>query len=276
MPKVATTILNRNIPHLVDELVETLDFINTDEDLFILENGSDPKNYSRYSNLFEKETKGVSWGVNFLIKHAFDLGYDYIWVNYNDARVKNAKSFLNWAVSSMEEDPSSGIATAYWGDVWDMNGRKNTKPSVVSCFSPLSFVVSRKAVNVLKDSRSELDPFWDSSHFSAHLNMLGPCFYLYKAGMKVVTNSEFELIELYQPDDERSQGNTQNKGVDSKSARGFEDKEWKDIIGPAQTFDWLNNFFPQAGSIGDESNKLKANKHKRDFIIHLISKMYKK
>ena len=276
MPKVATTILNRNIPRLVHEFVQTLDFINTDEDLFILENGSDERNYSRYSNLFEKETKGVSWGVNRLIGHCFDLGYDYIWLNYNDAIVNDPKEFLNWAVSSMEADSSIGLATAYWGDVWDMNGAKNTRSTTVSCFSPLSFVVSRKAIEVLKNAREEFTPFWDSSHFSAHLNMLGPCFYLYREGMKVVTNPDFELIELYQPDDERSRDETTAAGVDSKSARGFEDREWKDVIGPAQTFDWLNRFFPEVQSVGDKSNKLKANKAKRDFIIHKISQLYRK
>ena len=186
MPKVATTILNRNIPHLVHELVETLDFIDTDKDLFILENGSDPENYSRYSNLFEKETKGVSWGVNHLIGHCFDLGYDYIWLNYNDARINNPRKFVEGAIASMEKDNSIGLTTAYWGDVWDMSGTKNTHSEIVSCFSPLSFIVSRKAIEILKNSREEFTPFWDSSHFSAHLNMLGPCFYLYKAGMKVI------------------------------------------------------------------------------------------
>jgi hypothetical protein len=262
MPKVATTILNRNIPHLIRELVETLDFIDTDKDLFILENGSDPKNYSRYSNLFEKETKGVSWGVNRLIGHCFDLGYDYIWFNCNDARVNDPRKFIEWATTSMEKDSSIGLTTAYWGDVWDMNGGKNTRSGIVSHFSPLSFVVSRKAIEILKNSREELTPFWDSSHFSAHLNMLGPCFYLYKAGMKVTTNPEFQQIETDTPK--------------TASARGFEDEEWKHVIGPAQTFDWINRFFPEVQSIGDASNKVKANKAKRDFIIRQISSMYRK
>ena len=280
-PKVATAILTRNLPHIVDQLVESLDFINPDDDLFILENGSDEKYYSKYSNLFEKETKGISWGVNKLIGHCFDLGYDYIWFHYNDTKINKPEAFLEWAISKMEEDQSIGIITPYWGDTWDINGRKNTRSPLVSTFSPQSYLVSRKALQTLKDAREEFDPFWDSSHFSGHLNILSPCYYLYSNGMKIITNTDFEQREVFMTYDSRTKTEPtvevipEPEGVDDVAARGCTDEEWKDTLGPAQTFDWLNRFFPEVENIGDKSNKLKANKAKRDFIIQKICQAYR-
>ena len=122
--KKAIAILNRNLPKLTDDLVESLKSEDIDADIFVLENGSDKDKYSKYANLFEETSNGPAWGCNRLLQHCLDEGYDYIWLCLNDAKVNKPKEFFNWAVEQMENDESVGICVPVWGSMWNINGVK--------------------------------------------------------------------------------------------------------------------------------------------------------
>jgi len=260
--KVAIAILNRNTPELADELVEQLSILNLDT--FVLENGSDIDKYSKYANLTVEESNGVSWGVNYLLEHCLSAEYDYVWLNYNDARFEKPKEFLEWSISVIKEDPSIGIVTGYWPNVWDMVGRKNSGNPVVSFFDPLSFVISRRALEITRDTGAKFTPFWDSSNYAGHYNILGPAVALYRAGMKMIVNYDFPMTEKNIFVNEIQE----IKDEKSRIARGFSNEEWIHEFGPKVAHEWLNGFFPEL------AEKDISAKKKRDIVISHIGHIY--
>ena len=254
--KIAIAILNRNMPELADELYENLQGIEAD--FFLLENGSDCDKYSKYANLLVAESNGVSWGVNFLLNTCLDRDYDYIWLNYNDARFEQPKKFLQWSVNEMERNQDVGIVTGWWPNTWGMNCQKNTPDRLVSFFDPISFVISKDALQTINTFNKNLQPFWDSSNYPAHFNILGPALALYGSGKTIITTRDFKVTEIREP----AQRN-------SKLARGFDDEVWRNDIGPKLSGEWLDKFF-----IGFRESNLN-NKQKRDAVIRHISAISK-
>ena len=258
--KKAIVILNRNMPLLVNNFIKTLQ--NIDADIFVLENGSHPENYSKYSTIFEINSYGIAWGLNKLMQHCYDLNYDYIWVNYNDVSIEKPKEFFEWAVNSIENNPKIGVCNVFWGSQWDMSGNKtitanqqnnNFKNQMISFFDDLSFVVSKKALQVISQTNHRLTPFFDSSNYTNHYGILAPAEMLYKAKMCMITNQQFIAQELRNPAE-----------LDSQNARGFDDKYWKETKGPEDIDKWLMSFYPELSLL-----KI-SNKQKRDTIIKRI------
>ena len=264
--KKAIAIVNRNMPDLTNDLVENLSDI--DADIFVLENGSDKDKYSKYANLFEDESKGLAHGVNRLLSHCFDLKYDYIWVQYNDARCDMPEEFFNWSIDQMENDSTIGVSCIHWGSIWDIYGRKrpdswwessdtNIERKLVSFFDDLSYVVSRKALDVIMKYDKRLTPFFDPTNYTNHYNLLGPSAALYASGMKMITNEKFQGTELDQ------------EAVDNSiEARGYTDEEWKSVKGPSDAKEWFDRFFPQLSSYE------MSVKQKRDVVIREICNIY--
>ena len=270
--KKAIGILNRNLPDLTDDLVEIVKDLGAD--IFVLENGSDVNKYSKHANLFRAESNGIAYGLNTLMQCGYDRGYDYIWVNYNDARLDDPAGFFNWSISQMEDDKRIGVSTMHWGSMWDIHGRKknNLSPSswwdpkssdierkLVTFFDDLSFVVSRRALSTIMEFDSRLTPFFDSSNYTNHYNLLAPSLALYSSGMYMITNPEYAGVEVRAPAESNSE-----------SARGFDDSYWKDVKGPSDIEKWINTFFSEFSSI-----ELSA-KHKRNIIISRICETYRK
>jgi len=266
--KKAIGILNRNMPELADDLVEIVK--DLDADIFVLENGSDPDKYSKHANLFETESNGIAYGLNALMQYGYDKRYDYLWVNYNDARLDDPEGFFNWSVSQMENDKRIGVSAMHWGSMWDIHGRK--KPAgwwdpkssdidrkLVTFFDDLSFVVSRRALDTIMASDSRLTPFFDSTNYTNHYNLLAPSLALYSSGMYMITNPKYTGVEVRDPAESNSE-----------AARGFDDSYWKEVKGPSDAEKWINSFFSEFSSID-----LPA-KNKRDIVINSICKAYRK
>jgi hypothetical protein len=262
--KKAIGIVNRNMPDLTDELVEGLSSI--DADIFVLENGSDKDRYSKYANLFEEESNGLAYGVNKILSHCMDHGYEYVWMNYNDARCENPEEFFEWSISSMQEDSKIGVCTPVWGSMWNFQGQKvnnsfwnndgSLKNQLVTFFDDLTYVVSRRALEAISSHNQRLTPFFDSTNFSNHYSLAASSLSLYSSGMYMMTNSSFRADEIK----EEAENN-------SVQARGYDDKYWKEVKGPADVDKWINSYFP-------EFKKLNiSNKQKRDIIISRISKI---
>jgi len=264
--KKAIAILNRNMPELTDDLVESLSSI--DADIFVLENGSEKEKYSKYANLFETESKGLAYGVNRLFNHCMDLGYDYVWMNYNDARAEDPSGFFNWSIEQMEKDNRIGVSVIHWGSMWDINGRKcptgwwdsgaeDMKRSLVSFFDDLSFVVSRRALDTIYKSDPRLTPFFDTSNYTNHYSVLAPSLALYSSEMFMITNPKFSGIEIRDPAESNSE-----------LARGFDDSYWKHTKGPEDMKAWMNKFFPEM------SDMKISTKEKRNIVIRKICEIY--
>jgi hypothetical protein len=265
--KKAIAILNRNMPDLTDDLVNIVSDI--DADIFVLENGSQKERYSKHANLFETDSNGVAYGLNRLMQHCFDEGYDYIWINYNDARADDPAGFFDWSVSEMEKDPRIGVSAMHWGSIWDIYGRKrpgnwwdpsseDIEKKLISFFDDLSFVISRKAIEATSNFDKRLTPFFDSSNYTNHYNLLAPAWALYESGMFMITNPNYAGIELDQA------------AVDnSVEARGYDDKMWKGTKGPTDAANWFNRFFPQMKEMNVHV------KEKRNIIINQICQIYR-
>ena len=251
---------------MTNDLVESLSDIEAD--VFVLENGSDKDKYSKYANIFEEESRGLAYGVNRLLSHCFDLGYDYIWVQYNDARCDDPEGFFQWSIDQMESDSTIGVSCIHWGSIWDIYGRKrptgwwnsednNIEKKLVSFFDDLSYVVSRKAIDVISKSDKRLTPFFDPTNYTNHYNLIAPSSALYFNGMKMITNEKFAGYELDQ------------EAVDnSVEARGYTDEEWKSVKGPSDAKEWFDRFYPQLSS-----HDLSV-KQKRDILIREICNLY--
>ena len=95
-PRVATLILNRNMPESTDELVDFLQQCNNGEnDIYVIESGSDRGRLSRYYSFWanwEEATRdglryprGFNYGLIELYKSGKFFNYDYFFLVCNDA-----------------------------------------------------------------------------------------------------------------------------------------------------------------------------------------------
>lgn len=233
MKKIAALILNRNLPQLADELGDWIlkqhsDFV----DLYVLENGSDPDKYSKYANIVLETSRGPAGGINEGLHQLSEKGYEYIWVNYNDARYEQ-RGFLQYALNVMETDPAVALVMPFWKDnMWVYGHRKANE--LVTFSSILGFVVRREALmQIANHPHFKLEPLWDSSNFSNHDNILATLLVLYQRKLCAVTNRRFTVFELNTVADEVSE-----------KARGFSAEEWKHTKGPADFEAWYSRAFP--------------------------------
>lgn len=265
--RVAIAIVNRNMPALVNNLGDALSGLG--DVMYVLENGSDRDKVSKHANILISESNGVSWAVNHLIKRCADEGYDAVWVNYNDAWFDDPKGFLDWAKDEIASERSDGyrigVVSGYWPNVWDMSGAKNpNRKTLVSFFDPLSFVVSADAVKAISAIDKRLTPFWDSTNYTAHYNILGPAHVMYSLGYAMIVDPKHTVKEI----DEFAAAPADEREELSVLARGFSDSEWKTVVGPRQISDWMSAFYPGIA--------LPTPKAKRDAVIKTICETYKR
>lgn len=233
MKEVAAIILNRNLPELADELGEWVLAHNADlVDLYGVENGSDPDKYSKFANIFFKESLGAARGMNEALKLLLKKPYEYFWLNFNDARYPNS-GFLSAAINAIDKNRRIGIFTGFWEGNVRVYGKKNGT-DILSLFEILGLVVTRKALIACQNwPRVNLDPLLDSSNYTGHYNTLATTLALYESGLCVAADERFPIYERREVADENSE-----------LARGHSDDEWKNVIGPADMQAWLDRAFP--------------------------------
>lgn len=119
MKRVATIILNRNLPKVTDQLYEHLVKYDGDlTDIYVVEAGSDSNNLSQhatwYANTPEAMRDGLRYGrgMNFglvqLLKEGKFEQYDSFFLLTNDTEFKVGAT-LAPLVSLLEEHPSLGM-----------------------------------------------------------------------------------------------------------------------------------------------------------------------
>lgn len=234
MKKAAALILNRNLPPLADELGDwIIKHHSRAVDLHVLENGSDPGNYSRYANIFIENSLGPSGGINEGLRQLFARGYEYVWVNYNDARYEQP-GFLEMALNNMEADPAVALTFPYWENNTWLYGKRGSSELVTFC-AILGFVVRRAALtSIAAHPHFRFEPLWDSSNFSNHDNILATLLALYERKLCAVTDRRFTVTEITEPAD-----------TASVIARGFSAAEWKHRQGITDVEAWYRSAFPE-------------------------------
>lgn len=257
---LAIAIINRNLPELTDELVGKIAKLG--DRLYVVENGSDIDKRSKYANMIYEESNGISFAVNEAIKKAMSDGFDLIWINYNDAWFENPEAYVSWSKRMFRLNDNLALTTGHWPNIWDISGLENPQgKSVISFFDPLSFIISLKSIKDISERDKRLKPFWDSSNYTAHYNILGPAYALYDSGYFMACNSEHSMIE-------KNVFIGDQKNNLSKLARGFDDDIWKNQEGPKNINSWLKNHFP-------EYSHIKNDKDKRNHIMIKICKMWR-
>lgn len=129
MKKVATIILNRNLPQVTNTLYENIYKFNKNyTDIFVVESGSDEKKMSKYVtwNADWKEAKqnglryarGMNFGLSNLWREGKFNNYEAFLLLTNDTEFKN-KSFIKTFLNIFKKHPKLGIlapCSKDWGE----------------------------------------------------------------------------------------------------------------------------------------------------------------
>ena len=127
MKRVATIILNRNLPRVTDKLYNHIKKYDGDNsDIFILESGSDDdlvsKNATWHADWSEAREKGLRFGggMNYALNQIYKDGkfssYDAFFLVTNDTEF-NDTSVLSPLMNILDEHPDIGIISPC-GDQW--------------------------------------------------------------------------------------------------------------------------------------------------------------
>ena len=129
MKKIATIILNRNLPEVTDNLCDHLKKYDGDiTDIFVIESGSDPKNLSKnmtwYANWSDamlnglRYARGMNFGLSQLWKENKFHKYDAFFLITNDTELPNSPS-LSVMLEILKDHPKLGILSPCaqnWGE----------------------------------------------------------------------------------------------------------------------------------------------------------------
>ena len=140
MKKVATLILNRNLPEVTDQLYEHIDKYDGDfTDIFVIEAGSDKENLSSKTTWYAdwpeakkdglRYARGMNYGLSMLYKENKFRNYDAFFLLTNDTELEN-KSTLKVLLDIFESHKRLGIlspCSQSWGEKSLLEGKYQTK-----------------------------------------------------------------------------------------------------------------------------------------------------
>ena len=117
--RVATLILNRNLPKITDKLYNKIKKYNKiKNDIFIIESGSDKSQLSKNFTWWAKwksaknnglrVPRGFNFGLSNLIKNKKFKNYDYFFLLTNDTEFNN-EPFLDILIKEIQNHPKVGI-----------------------------------------------------------------------------------------------------------------------------------------------------------------------
>ena len=129
MSRVATIILNRNLPEVTNNLYEHLKKYDQNQtDIFVLEAGSDQENLSKYYTWYANEldimknglryNRGMNYALLKLFKENNWNKYDAFFLITNDTELSSKKT-INPLMSLMDKQKNLGIispCSKKWGE----------------------------------------------------------------------------------------------------------------------------------------------------------------
>lgn len=137
MKEIATIILNRNLPNVVNKLVENLKKNDGDiSDFYVVEAGSDINKISKYTSWHVREKnvlknglrfpRGMNYGLHRLYKEKKFNQYKAFLLLTNDTQIKN-KRFIKPLYEEMIKHPQLGILSPCGKDWGEINYLKKFK-----------------------------------------------------------------------------------------------------------------------------------------------------
>jgi hypothetical protein len=182
MKKVATVILNRNLPEPTDRLVEHLALHDSGAtDVFVLEAGSDKHNLSKYCSWHADTEEVRQWGLRYSRGMNFALlklweekrweQYDAFFLLTNDTELSSSPT-LSPLLNILQEHPRVGIlspCSAKWGEQLLLY----TQPTKYFWFiHNNAFLLRRPFLEdiIEKDEPSYMNFVFDGSNFRGYLS----------------------------------------------------------------------------------------------------------
>lgn len=204
--KVATLILNRNLPDIADKLYEYVDKNSFNNDIYIIEAGSEKNNLSKYCSFYNKTNfarkyglrfnLGMNYGLYELKKKGIIEKYDYFLFLTNDVQIKT-KNFLRVMIKILEKNPRIGLLSALDIESSDKKLLKN-KLFKFFWYAHSSFFIIRhelffKIVN--DNTKNYRQYFFDGNNFRGYCNEMELAAKSYANDFGVAITSKVKYIE---------------------------------------------------------------------------------
>lgn len=180
MKKIATIILNRNLPKITDHLYERIKSNSSKyTDIYVLEAGSDKNNLSKNCTWYANETqvmknglrvpRGFNYALNKLLLENKFYNYEYFFLLTNDT-VFGQKKILKPLLDLMEDHPKVGILSPCpinWGEYKFL---KETKIKYFWYLQNTAYLIRRSFIeNISPLTKSNFkNILYDSSNFRGY------------------------------------------------------------------------------------------------------------
>lgn len=172
---VATIIVSRNRPDLVDAMVQQLKSMgqHLSMDIYVVEMGSDEDKVSQYCSLHyeDKDFRGKCYGHNVGLRLARSKGdYRYYWILMNDLVFKEGVDAIGELVRIADSNPAIAILspTEPEGPAAHGKPRPNQDFHLVSSPDYLSLLVRVKSVNDVGFLNPDFRYSWGAIHELAY------------------------------------------------------------------------------------------------------------
>lgn len=176
---IATLILQRNLPHVTDQIVEHLKKWSEDiTDIYVIESGSDEDKLSKYCSFWanwpEAREQGLHYcrGFNYGLLELDKTGkrYEYYFMVCGDS-VFYDEPTLHVLLRKMEEYPKFGIISPlspYWGEIAYFSDQEDTK--CVWLIPHVAWMFRRSYLDAIitKENPSYLNYFYDGTNFRGY------------------------------------------------------------------------------------------------------------
>lgn len=180
MKKVATIILNRNLPDVTERLYEHLsDYDGDQTDIYVVEAGSDSEKLSRYATWHANSddvllnglryNRGMNYGLIQLLKESKFDQYDAFFLLTNDTEFKSQPSIAP-LMSILNEQPRIGIispCSERWGERLLL---KNQTTKYFWFIHNNAYLLRREFIESICDRKRphEMDFLFDGTNFRGY------------------------------------------------------------------------------------------------------------
>lgn len=180
MKKVATIILNRNLPDVTERLYEHLSKYDGDQtDIYVVEAGSDSEKLSRYATWHANSddvlrnglrySRGMNYGLTQLVKESKFDKYDAFFLLTNDTEFK-AEPSIAPLMSILSKQPRIGIispCSERWGERLLL---KNQTTKYFWFIHNNAYLLRREFIESICDKKQphEMDFLFDGANFRGY------------------------------------------------------------------------------------------------------------